>query len=158
MTHHTFVVANALIEIAGEEGKKITPLQLQKLTYIAHGWNLAIYDEPLLNESVRAWKYGPVIPSLYQEFKRFGDNPIDEAAQVLIDDILFPAPLPTDSDTNALLKKIWEVYGGLTAYQLSNLTHQSGTPWDKVSRKGTHINKEIPDNVIRNHYLKKVPT
>jgi uncharacterized phage-associated protein len=37
---------------------------------------LAINKEPLIDERVEAWNYGPVIPSLYHEFKNFGSGAI----------------------------------------------------------------------------------
>ena len=51
-------------------------MKLQKLAYFAHGWNLAIRNTPLINESVEAWKFGPVIPSLYHDVKGYGMEPI----------------------------------------------------------------------------------
>ena len=59
-------VANEFIHLAKADGRSLTPLQLIKLTYIAHGWMLTLYGRPLIVDEVEAWKYGPVIPDLYQ--------------------------------------------------------------------------------------------
>ena len=62
----------------GKYGRfKISPLKLQKLVYISHGWHLAIFDRELVDdEYAEAWQYGPVFPSLYHEFTEFGANPM----------------------------------------------------------------------------------
>ena len=46
--HRPEAVANRFLELAGDEG--LTQLQIQKLVYIAHGWTLALYDQPLTRE------------------------------------------------------------------------------------------------------------
>lgn len=35
-----------------------------KLVYFAHGWNLAINQAPLIDDTIEAWPC-PVIPALY---------------------------------------------------------------------------------------------
>nr|WP_256351506.1 type II toxin-antitoxin system antitoxin SocA domain-containing protein [Pseudomonas gingeri] len=51
-------------------------MKQQKLVYYSHGWHAGYTDQPLINEAVETWQYGPVIPSLYHEFKRFGSGEI----------------------------------------------------------------------------------
>ena len=150
MTNRTFSVANKFLELAERDENLISPLKIHKLVYIAHGWYLAIFDKPLLDEPVEAWLYGPVLNSLYHEFKRFGKDGITEHAKILVDGVLFPVPAPTDPNVIALIERIWEVYGSLSAYQLANLTHQPDTPWEKTKRGGV-----ISNRIIRAHYAKK---
>ena len=57
--------------------RKLTPMEVNKLVYISHGWMLALHDESLISEKIEAWKHGPVIPSLYHKFKMYGAEPID---------------------------------------------------------------------------------
>ena len=46
------------------------------LPYISHDYTLALTDQKLFSDSVEAWKYGPVIPNIYQEFKHYGGGEI----------------------------------------------------------------------------------
>lgn len=58
-------------------------LKLIKLVYLAYGWSIAL-DYRLFDEPIVAWKHGPVIRSLYHEFKHFGAAPIKGTRPLLI--------------------------------------------------------------------------
>lgn len=86
MKPDALAVANYLLELAKEKGMKLQPLKLMKLVYIAHGYMLALCNRSALNprfDRVEAWKYGPVIPSVYHSFKSYGHNPITEFTTIL---------------------------------------------------------------------------
>ena len=55
--YNALVVANYFIDKAKAEGVSLTPMKLQKLIYMAHGWHLALYDKPLIDEQFQAWDY-----------------------------------------------------------------------------------------------------
>ena len=48
-----------------------TPMHMIKLVYLSHGWMLGLRERSLINEAVEAWRYGPVVPSVYHRFKSF---------------------------------------------------------------------------------------
>ncbi|MCY9861475.1 Panacea domain-containing protein [Vibrio coralliirubri] len=51
--------------------------QIQKLLFIANGYHLAIYDEPLINDELPIiWKYGVIWNELYHKLKHFGGTPL----------------------------------------------------------------------------------
>jgi uncharacterized phage-associated protein len=138
-------IADEILKIAKEEGKGLTPLQLMKLVYVSHGWALAMLGHGLFEDRIEAWKYGPVIPELYQAIKSYGRTsiPLDK--------------IDPDSDNQisdkvvAFLRSVFKSYGHLTGIDLSNLTHLPGTPWDKVHELGVP-NAYISDEDIRQHY------
>ena len=68
-------IANEFLKKPNATGR-LTQMQLLKLTYIAHGWNLAVNGEPLVSEPVEAWNYGPVIRDLYNHIRFYGSDPI----------------------------------------------------------------------------------
>lgn len=142
--HDSRMIANKLLNMAGEKGNTLTPMQLLKLVYIAHGWMLGLYGLPLIRDRIEAWKYGPVIPRLYHAAKGYEDNPIlDE--------------LPQDSDDTTapvednLLEQVYNIYGKHSGIALSNLTHKADTPWDRVYKPGVS-NIPIPNDIIEEHY------
>ena len=149
-------VANFFIRRHGRHG--ISPLKLQKLIYIAHGWSLALKDEPLVNdERPEAWKHGPVFPSVYYEFRNFGAKIITREATELADDLSIETPKVTDDRTKRLLDKVWQEYGQYSGSQLSRLTHKTGSPWHEARKRANGIrNYHINDEIIKGHYKNQI--
>lgn len=153
MSYSPKAIANTFLEIAASHGDSICPMRMQKLVYFAHGWYSSFKNEPLISEEVLAWTYGPVIESLYHEFKKYGSKPISEPvldveinrAELLKIKVIKPKIDDSDSYTKALLNKIWEVYGKYSAVELSNLTHQTDSPWynAKLAKKSAISEEEI---------------
>ena len=166
-------VANEFLERSGRDSQLLTPMQLLKLVYITHGWHLAVTKVPLFEEPVQAWKYGPVVPSLFHEFKVYGGKPILRMAHYAGQwpsevnpeepELVVSSPfLPSDgSDALQVLDWVWKVYGGKAAWELSEMTHKDGTPWSKAvaQMRAQHPGRGwVPDYVIpnpdiRQHYL-----
>lgn len=140
-------VANEFIALAEGAGRPLTPMQINKLTYIAHGFSLAVFRRPLIREAVEAWKYGPVIPSVYRKLKRFGSSVVDEQ---IAPPFLGRAEL-LDDDDKKLIRIVFDKYGYLTGSQLSHLTHKPGTPWEVNYTPGEY-GTEIDNGLIRSHY------
>ncbi|TVQ16048.1 MAG: DUF4065 domain-containing protein [Leptolyngbya sp. DLM2.Bin15] len=121
-------VARYFIMKAYEDGieDEMTNMKVQKLLYYAQSLHLALYDEPLFEEEIQAWRYGPVCPPAYRFYSDF------EAKQLPIPRKESLLQLP--SDKKELLEEIWEYFGGYNAYRLSEMTHGE-FPWKKA-RKG----------------------
>lgn len=117
-------VANYILRSAHDAGDVITNLKLQKLIYYAQAWYLALYDEPLFDEEFQAWVHGPVQRELYDRFKNYRWNPIEENPD-----------LPTLPDEVVQhLDDILAEFGGYGAYELERMVHRED-PWIKA-RKG----------------------
>ena len=102
----TLAVANFFIEKSKASGVPVDPLKLQKLIYFAHGWHLAVTGEPLLDENVEAWPYGPVVPTVYHEFKKDGNSTIAGPATIF-DGKEWVIPRITDPSALSVLEKVW---------------------------------------------------
>ena len=167
MSYDSRAIANYFLDVAKRNGVPLDQMKLQKLVYYAHGWYLAVYGKRLINEQVEAWEFGPVIPSLYKAFGRFGRYAIDtKAAELNVDDISGSlgrniVSLPDgDDSTRKFLDKIWTEYGKYSSVQLANATHAVGTPWHQVMEKyageiprGT----DIPDELMADHFTGLAP-
>ncbi|HXD33894.1 MAG TPA: type II toxin-antitoxin system antitoxin SocA domain-containing protein [Pyrinomonadaceae bacterium] len=111
-------VANYFLSQTDEEaGDLISNLKLQKLVYYAQGFHVAMFEKTaLFPDQIEAWTHGPVVDSLYHEFKTFGAGPI-------------PRPVDFDSEIfsteqRELLDEVYKVYGQFSAWKLRNLTHE----------------------------------
>lgn len=130
--------------------RDLTPIQLIKLTYLAHGWAFVyLGSKGLVNEKVEAWQYGPVFPSLYRALKDYGSSPVDEVPKT------FKEQRHSDTylyeDEKALIKSVYNTYKDLDGPQLITLTHQDGTPW-KSTWSRRFWNSEIKPDLISSYY------
>lgn len=155
---NSFAVANRIIHLGKQHNTPPTQMKLQKLMYFAHGWHLALYDEPLVDQEFHAWKYGPVIPSVYHEFKSFGMLGIDQPATILTSLPSggfgwFEPSIQNVKIALPLLDKIWEVFGSYSGKQLSEMTHINGSPWKTIfDREGESKNAHIPNDLIKSYF------
>ena len=67
----TQAAANTFLEMAFEEKIDVSPMKLQKLLYFANKRYLKDTGSPLFAESFQSWKYGPVLSSIYYEFRSY---------------------------------------------------------------------------------------
>ena len=140
------------------KSKIISPLKLQKLIYYAHGWHLAYKENPLINEPIEAWPFGPVVSSIYHEFKDFGSRNINRLASVYdpgCNSLVQPSISSGDEFAIKLLDEVLSAYGKIHAIQLSNSTHLSGTPWHKTWTSNGSISV-IGDDIIKTYFQAKL--
>jgi uncharacterized phage-associated protein len=155
-------VANAVLEKAFAEKYPITPLKLQKLLYYAHGYYSAAYGKPLTDQPFEAWQYGPVSPSIYHEFKEFGNEPITRLAEDFDWDVEGTIPVVADfgDDQNVrrVINYVWRQYARYPASALSEMTHRVGSPWDITMAKNIFglKNVDIDQTLIQDYFQKLV--
>src|SRR4051794_38624318 len=125
MAYDARTVANEFLRVAWQNGHSLTNMQLQKLVYIAHGYSLALVDLPLVKQPVQAWRYGPVIKTLYDSLRQYGAGTVTDMVNIL--------PSQQVSETfRALIDVVGDAYGRFSGPQLSTMTHRAGTPWREI--------------------------
>lgn len=134
-------IANYFLSKAENDGiKDMTPMKLIKLVYFSYAWHLAIFEKKLFTETVEAWRYGPVVPSIYHEFKRFGNSPIQQYSinfELENNKISFPVIDKDDEDALGVVGAIWRTYKNRDGWDLSKITHEDGsTPWSLAYAQG----------------------
>ena len=142
-------IADEILKSAKRQGRALTPMQLMKLVYVAYGWSLAILNKRIFLDPIEAWRYGPVIPNLYQATKKFGRS------EIPLNLINESSPSTVTGDVQGLLDEVVAKYSHLSGIELSNLTHLPGTPWHQVYEPNMS-NKEISDDLIKHHYMAKL--
>jgi uncharacterized phage-associated protein len=154
MPYSALAVANSFLERSLRSGRGLTPLQVMKLTYLSHGMYLAVTGANLISEGIQAWKYGPVIESLYHRLKPFGAAQIT-SLQPEFEGAMSPPSVPPGSPADQVLDAVWAKYGHMTGPQLSTMTHESGSPWWVVweERGGKNQSRAlIPNQLIQGYF------
>lgn len=123
----------------------LTPMQLIKLVYVAHGYMLAQHGEPLLNEPVEAWQYGPVVRSVYDAVRDYRSNPIAKVPGARRWDGTF------SGEEKDVMNQVAEMYGDVNGVRLSAATHKPGTPWS-ITWERHGRNAEISNDLIEDFY------
>lgn len=156
-------IANYILEDFERRDIRLTNLALHKLLYFVHGWFFATYDRPLIRNKFEAWQYGPVQRVIYDQFKRFRDQPLGSARVTYIDpesgERRVKKPVIDGADTD-LIDAILGRYERYTAAQLVNESHVEDGPWEYVwqqAEEAIYPGMRIPDELILMHF-KRLPS
>lgn len=83
-----FQVSEKILKVIAylfERSQEVTLFMLQKLLYFTQGVYLALYGKPIFAEDCWAWVQGPVYPEVYELFKDFTFNPMNDARFALLE-------------------------------------------------------------------------
>lgn len=137
---------------------KCTQLKLQKLVYLCFADYLCDTGKELFTDPIYAFKYGPVVDTVYEKYKKYGYKPIEEEEE---DINITVSEMPAKSrilfaedgtekiiSIDSTLKK----YGHLTAGQLVDLTHRESTPWTMTPKSTWPFRTEISLETIKQYH------
>lgn len=120
-----------------EHGDTISNLKLQKMLYYMQGFHLAFFGTPLFEEEIKAWQYGPVVPSVYEEYKRYESKAIDLPEGPVIE---------LTEDEEAVFDNVYDEYNQFSAVALMKMTHDE-SPW-----RSTEIGQVIDKGKIKQFF------
>jgi uncharacterized phage-associated protein len=153
MPYSASAIAYAFVKKGIEEESYVTQMKLQKMVYFAHGYHLAKYNEPLIKEEFEAWKFGPVVQSIYHDYKLYGSDAIIDTGLIAEDGDKLEAEDLNSAAVDAI-EYTWQVTKHLTASQLSRWSHLDGSPWAQVYSERQY---SIPiKNTAIKEYFEKV--
>ena len=134
---------------------KCTHLKLEKLVYLCFADYLCKYDKELYKDKIFAYRYGPIVKSVYDKYKGHGykklDNDDEEILFKEIDEMPSRSRIMFAEFGVEKIRSIDETirkYGKLSAYELVNLTHKEHTPWSE-SGAGQNIDEIISNEIIK---------
>jgi uncharacterized phage-associated protein len=153
-------IANEFIRIAAIENRVLNPLQLQDLVYVANGWCLAFYDEPLTRDCPEAWELGQMYRKLAEALAPHGWQPV-------IDEIRNTDAFPDYPGSNGgsparadlqrferdLVAEVYEHFGSLGFRELASLTSKGDVPWGQIFADGAGKCRDIPHGLIKAQFL-----
>ena len=141
MGYRALDIANLYISLANSlENEHIDNLKLNKLCYYAQAWCLKNLGRPLFDDTIEAWKYGPVIPDVYYTFRICGDGPIAAPVDEFDESSL-------SSEELSLLLDVYMTYSKYTSRALIDKTHDPSGPWSQVYIE--NCNQPIPIELIK---------
>ena len=117
MTYNALDVAKWIISEAQKRGVIMTHMKLQKLLYYVQAYALGMTGVPLFRDEIQAWKHGPVVPSVYNSYNRYGAEPICDVQTVSVPE-----------DGASFIRAVLDDIGDKTASELRGMTH-SEAPW-----------------------------
>ncbi len=131
--------------------------KLQKLCYYAYCWFIVLFNDiesiresefadiqTLWEEHFQAWIHGPVLPCLYNRYKKYGWHDIPM--------VTTKPNLPEDIEE--LLQEVWDAYAGFSADELEAISHEE-LPWKKARMNlgsGEACSNEISEFDILEYY------
>ena len=127
-------VANNILKRGLSEGIDITPMKLQKLTYIVFKKYYQDTGSILFPEMFEVWKYGPVVRSLYDKFKQYKGNAIKDYCRESDGSVLVVNEKTSPTFEKAI-SDVWEKYKMYDGIPLSEMTHRQGTAWYKAAKR-----------------------
>ena len=143
------VIGNSILKRSFSEDIDITPMKLQKMIYFVYADYYQKTQGRLFEERFETWKYGPVLRSVYDEFKKYGAKHIERYAESK-DGNTYVINENSSPDFKNSLDKVWEKYKRYDGVYLSTLTHKQGTAWWKAaSEKRPYLDdKDILEDTV----------
>lgn len=137
-----FAVSDKMLRVIAyvfERLEEVTPLMLQKLLYFIQGISYALMKKPMFSEKCQAWVHGPVFPEVYDMFRDFKYNPIDDARFAIFEG----KENELTDEERRVIDLVVNTFGEYSGKVLERITHKE-QPWI-TARKGYGDN--IPSSV-----------
>ena len=103
---------------------------------------MALSGKPLFDEPIEAWQHGPVVKSVYHQYKKSGAGAVTDDQP--LDYSIF------ESETREILDEVYDVYGQFSAWKLRNMTYEE-TPW-----KDTPVGGEITHDKLKEFFSTRI--
>ena len=151
-----FSVSNKMLRVISylfEKVEEVTPLSLQKLLYFIQGISFALKEQAMFHEECQAWVHGPVYPKVYNIFRDFKFNAIEDPRFVIFKGTKDELTV----DERRIIDLVINTFGEYSGKVLERITHEED-PW-KQARKGyadsISSNELITLDSIKKYYSKK---
>lgn len=137
--YHAIQIAHFIIDYCSNISRPVSNLELQKIMYFLQMVFMRENNgNELIIDDFCAWKYGPVIPSVYSLYSGYGGNLISN----------FYNCSDIDSYTAQFMQPLIERLESKGPWELVDLTHKAGTPWHQIFNNGLGNGSVIPKGLI----------
>jgi uncharacterized phage-associated protein len=140
-------VADYLLWLADRDRIGVDHLKLQKLVYYAQAFHLGSTGEPLFEEELRAWQYGPVCLELWERYRYRRDylQPPESPSEGVFSD-----------DAREVVTMVYQRFRELSGIELFRRTHEED-PWIDADRRArTRESDLISIDALRDYFAGKL--
>lgn len=129
-------VAKYIIDFNNRSDTPVSNIQLQKILYYVQMNFYGHLNKPAFYEDIEAWRYGPVVRSVYDKYSVYGASDIC---------LMYPEVRRIFSGQESEIAD-WVITACIDvgAWSLAEKSHIKGGPWDKTYRGGLGDKKVIP--------------
>lgn len=133
-------IAKYIIDYSNRRDTPVSNLQLQKILYYIQMNFYRRLNKPAFNEDIEAWKYGPVVSSVYNVYCMYGASDIC---------LMYPEVRKIFSGRESEIAN-WVIRACIAvgAWELVEKSHIKDGPWDKTYKGGLGDKKVIPKEEI----------
>lgn len=161
-TYRAEDIARYIIKTCSDREYGISNRKLQKLLYFVQAYFLveADYQKKAFFDRIEAWTFGPVVPSVYRKFRRFGAMTIpfertyiteDEGSHWGVKRVDYNDGAISDHDKKGI-NSVIEMFKDYSAVDMMNLTHTQ-QPWlQAYDPESPRENKEITPQSIKDYF------
>jgi len=135
-------IARYIIERCRENNRPVSNLKLQKILYFVQAEFLVTKNQPCFAEEIEAWDFGPVVPSVYYEYRMFGSGNIPCIGKSNVRHVI-------SVRDRRILNEIIDECSRYSASALVEITHNQ-TPWIEAYKNG--YNSEITTRSIKKYF------
>ena len=132
------LIARYVINRCTQKKRPISNLKLQKILYFVQAEFLVGMGKACFDDNIEAWTYGPVVPSVYFEYRIFGSTNIPDQGDDGFESI--------SRQDKGRLDAIIDAAAKYSASSLVEITHRQ-SPWKNAYRRN--------DNVIKQSEIKE---
>ncbi|MBA8815638.1 putative phage-associated protein [Microbacterium halimionae] len=141
MPYSPINVSNNILKRAFQEKVDVSPMKLQKLLFFVASEYAKRTGKPMIDGNFQAWQYGPVVRSVYDEFRSFGGRAIRSYGKDA-EGKSYQIKEASDPALHESLDVVWNAAKNYSAVALSRITHIQGSAWANSFSKSTFIPEE----------------
>lgn len=134
-----------------EAASDITPMKLQKLLYYCQGYSLGTTGRPLFEDSIVAWRFGPVVKSVHREYQEHKRTSIPL-------DLVIDCPR-VDGYVAGIVSRVIRDMGIYSATELSRRTHSEPAwieAWGKSDASDPYPGEPLSLETMRNFFISEL--
>ena len=144
--YNVFDIAGYIVQYSNLRKISVCNLKLQKLLYFVQAQFLVDFNEPCFDDEFEAWDTGPVIPSVYKKYRKYGVSHIPWFEEMGPDYRYCIA-----SSDRERIETVVDSCKDFSATKLTEITLQQD-PW-KSAVIGRGADSVISKSSIRNFFL-----